>query len=712
MTRASEKHVIPKGRTGTPIGFEIDDESVVVKDTVDGGSLRIDAIGSEGFQPALTDRFVFPVDSAISCTAEKVRVYINTSVRVRNENGEDLGEVTDEPWKLSFGTHCLDLVAGMKTFVRFVETPLSVAYVENDQSDAIVEVTLPESAAVLIGARSLHNGPAQTITVPNHTQALMEAVSYLGSSIKEFSAERSWPSLRGHPPRITIGDSLSIPPSIQKPETGVRITVPPNLADIYRIAPLAFYLGATVEPGDTAALHLDTGYSEPFKKSDGSIEPAVDELLRRCLFLDTLVRIGGYYSLPRYEYDALGDDLPFYPPNLYDRSISEQLMEYLEVPYEQIEPYVPTWSMTATLRSRIDDAELLTHVCNVLGTVHVENEIPAKRSARIRAFDSEGIDGYSAGTIPPGGTALSIPAFEREFAYEHPTEETVSFGLILDDATQAQSVRAAIESETTLVEPEQVGIVKKPSEKAVATLLEANHDFVYCVPPVTEGSIECIDGHVSKDHGGSSPPAVWMSSEVGSEGRDRQSFEPDGFVSIDVADSVGVQELINILELLQYGYPVAVSIFLALGTDRVRFYGNSGRELVLVSNRSPAELVYICSESREVHRTSLRTSPTPNIPLGSVHRLLHQLPSKPTQQEYQLQGTVAPYPLPWSTERVKTLLCDTDLPCLFNDRLLLGYQSVSEAQIEQWAKEAIERRNNGTADPALFDSDSVDDPIE
>ncbi len=685
------------GETGTPIGFEVDGDSVVVKDTVDGGSLRIDAIGSDGFQPALTDRFMFPVDAAISCTAEKVRVHINKHVRVRDESGEDMGELTKSPWKRQLGTHSLDIGAEVKVFVRFFETPMSARYIDSDQFGMVVEATVPKLATILIGARSTHTEPAGTITVPNDPHALMEAVSHLGSSIKEFSAERSWPSLRGHPPRITIGDSLSIPPSIQKPETGVRITVPPNLADIYRIAPLAFYLGATVEPGETAALHLDTGYSEPFKERDGSIEPAVDELLRRCLFLDTLVRIGGYYSLPRYEYDALGDGLPFYPPNLYDRSISEQLMEYLEVPYEQIEPYVPTWSMTATLRSRIDDAELLTHVCNVLGTVHVENEIPAKRSARTRVFDAEGIDGYSAGTIPPGGTALSIPAFERGLAYEHPTEETVSFGLVLDDATQAQSVRAAIESETTLVEPEQVDIVRKPSKKAVATLLEANHDFVYCVPPVTEGSIECIDGHVSKDHGGSSPPAVWMSSEVGSEGRDRQSFEPDGFVSIDVADSVGVQELINVIELIRYGFPVAAGLSIALGMGRVRFYGNSNREVVQAKYRATAELICIQSETPNTHYASIGSPPTPNLPLGVAHRLSDQPQLKPTQQEYQLQGTVAPYPLPWPTERVKTFLCDTDLPCLFNDRLLLGYQSVSEAQIEQWAKEAIERRNDGTA---------------
>lgn len=691
------------GETGTPIEFDIDGESVVVNDTVDGGSLRIDAIGSDGFQPALTDRFVFPVDAAISCTAETVRVYINTSVRVRNENGEDLGDVTVEPWKLPFGAYSLDVNTGMKTFVRFVETPLSVAYVDNDQYEIIVEVTLPEPAVILIGARSLHSEPAETITVSDDPHELMEAVSHLGSSIKEFSAERSWPSLRGHPPRIQIGDSLSIPPSIQKPDTGIRITVPPNLADIYRIAPLVFYLGATVEPGDTATLHLDTGYSEPFEKRDGTIEPAVDELLRRCLFLDTLVRMGGYYSMLRYEYDAIGDDLPFYPPSLYDRSISEQVMEYLEVPYEQIEPYVPTWSMTATLRSRIDDAALLTHVCNVLGTVHVENEIPAKRSARTRVFDAEGIDGYSAGTIPPGGTALSTPGFERGLAYKHPKEETVSFGLILDDTTQAQSVRAAVESESTLVTTEQVEIVEVPTQEAVTALLEADHDFVYCVPPVTEGAIKCIDGHVSKDHRESNPPAAWMSPEVGSAARDEQFFEPDGFVSIDVVDSVGVQELINVIELIRYGFPVAAGLSIALGIDRVRFYGNSNREVVQAKYRATAELICIQSETPNIHYASIGSPPTPNLPLGVAHRLSDQPQLKPTQQEYQLQGTIAPYPLAWSTERVKTLLCDTDVPCLFNQQLLLGYQSVSEAQIEQWATEAIERRNNGTAEESACD---------
>jgi len=699
-------------QTERPIEFDTDGESVWINDIVDGGSLRIDAIGSDGFQPALTDRFVFPVDAAISCTAETVRVYIDKRVRVRGRNGEDLGEVTDSPLKRPWGTHSLDIGAEIKVFIRFIETPISVEYVDSEAAGELVEAIVPEPTTVLIGARSVHSKPATTITVPDDPHALMEAVSHLGSSIKEFSAERSWPSLRGHPPRIKIGDSLSIPPSIQKPETGVRITVPPNLADIYRVAPLAFYLGATVEPGDTAALHLSTGYSGPLKKRDGSIEPAVDEQLRRCLFLDTLVRIGGYYSMPRYEYEAIGYDLPFYPPNLYNRSISEQLMEYLEVPYEQIEPYIPTWSMTATLQGRIDDAALLPHVCNVLGTVHAENEIPTKRSARTRVFDSEGVDGYSAGTIPPGGTALSTPAFERGLAYKHPKEETVSFGLILNDTTQAQSVHAAVESERTLVTPEQVEIVEVPTQEAVTSLLEANHDFVYCVPPVTEGSIKCVDGHMSKDHRGSNSPAAWMSPEVGPAASDEQFFEPDGFVSIDVVDSVGVEELIDVVELLRYGFSVRDSMGIALGIDRVRFYGNSDREIVRGSHRSTADLLCISSETPNTHHGLVCSSPTANIPLGAVHRFVDQLQAKPTRENYQLQGTSAPYPMAWGTEKVKTLLCDTEVPCLFNHRLLVGYQSVSEAQIEQWAEEAIERRNNGTAEESACGPLSFDDPIE
>lgn len=697
--------------TQTPIGFDIDGESVRINDTVDGGSLRIDAIGSDGFQPALTDRFVFPVDAAISCTAETVRVHINTSVRVRNENGEDLGDVTVEPWKLPLGTHILDINTEIKTFVRFVETPLSVAYVDNDQYEIIVEVTLPEPAVVLIGARSLHSEPAETITVSDEPHELMEAVSHLGSSIKEFSAERSWPSLRGHPPRIKIGDSLSIPPSIQKPETGVRITVPPNLADIYRVAPLAFYLGATVEPGDTAALHLDTGHSKPFKKRDGSIEPTVDEQLRRCLFLDTLVRIGGYYSLPRYEYDALGDDLPFYPPNLYDRSISDQLMEYLEVPYEQIEPYIPTWSMTATLCESPGDAALIPYICNVLGTVHVEKENEIERTVRSKAFASTGIDCYSSGSIPPGGTMLSVDSFERGLTYEYPDEESVSFGVILEDVEEAQTIRTVLRSGETAVTPEQVEIISSPTKDNVIDLLKSNHEFVYCSVPVTSGQINCIDGTVSKASEDFQSPPVWMGNESKTNNQ-LVDMEPNGFVEVQTVDDVQIGELVTILDLLRYGCAVALAVSLALGPGRARFIGNSDQELVRVVHKSPAVLIEIQSKSPSTHHGIKKSAPTRGQSIGSVYNLSHDVNPVPTQPTFQLQGAINRYQLPWQTETVLKWITETGMTCRFNDRFIFGRPDISETEIEQWAKEAIERRNNDTADAPMFDPESSDDPIE
>ncbi|TKX52147.1 hypothetical protein EXE44_19145, partial [Halorubrum sp. SS7] len=83
---------------------------------------------------------------------------------------------------------------------------------------------------------------------------------------------------------------------------------------------------------------------------------------RTWFFLDTLSRTEGYIPSNRYEYDAVGPELPFYPPKLANLSMSERLMEYLEVNPETVAPYTPASSTEATLRPVPEAMELLPHL--------------------------------------------------------------------------------------------------------------------------------------------------------------------------------------------------------------------------------------------------------------------------------------------------------------------------------------------------------------
>ncbi|MCU4973371.1 hypothetical protein OB955_11525 [Halobacteria archaeon AArc-m2/3/4] len=357
------------------ISFDVGPETIHVRDELEEQDLQLCATAPDELdpQPALTDLFMFPVDNAITVTVSELHADAYHGTALWNADGEHLGEFTTTPWELPRGTYFVNIQGTVNGYLRIDDATFTGVHRESESGDAPLEFTFDEPTQVSIGARSFHTRPQTTITVPDEPEAMLEALAYLGSSIKEYSCERSWPTLRGHPPAIERGDRLEIPPELSRPETGVTISVPATYADVYRVAPLVFYLGADVEVGDRPELRLENGYVEPLETDARSLEETVDELLETCLLLDSLTRADGYLSGPRYEYDELAPHLPFYPPNLYEESISAQLLEYLEVSPSLLEPYVPRWPMTAVLQPRPEDVELLPALLNVLSKVHVDD---------------------------------------------------------------------------------------------------------------------------------------------------------------------------------------------------------------------------------------------------------------------------------------------------------------------------------------------------
>ncbi|MFC7165306.1 hypothetical protein [Halospeciosus flavus] len=312
----------------------------------------------------------------------------------------------------------------MKTYVLVPDSAFTGYYRDYDELGTGPSLEFESETRVFLGVRSPHDRPQATITVPDDPSAIATAVSALGSALKEYSCERSWPTLRGHPPAIERGGELHVPDVLEKPDTGVTIALPPTYADVYRVAPLAYYLGADVvtAAGIDPELRLDVGHTEPLRRPGRTLEASVDRLLARCLLLDSLVRIDGYYSFTRYEYDEVAPHLPFYPPELYGESLDAQLMEYLEVPFDVLEPYVPQWPTTAVLRPDPGDVEVVPSLLDPLSRIHVA---PADESAGASAtgpehdsnLDSRLFDptvtAYAGRTPPVGETRLVPAAFEN-----------------------------------------------------------------------------------------------------------------------------------------------------------------------------------------------------------------------------------------------------------------------------------------------------------
>lgn len=224
-----------------------------------------------------------------------------------------------------------------------------------------------------VGARSLHRQPAATITVPDDPAALMRAVSTFGSGLKETSPERSWPTLRGHPPRIERGELLEIPSTVSSPQTDITIHVPPAYDYVYPVTPLAYYLGANVVPGETPRLTGGSGFVHTLD-TERRFAEEVARVLKQVFLFDCVARGYGYFYMDLHERTVLEArsriDVDF--ESVYEDPLAEQLRQYLSVPYSAVADVVPEWSQATYVRPDPQNAPFLPYLANELSTVRTE----------------------------------------------------------------------------------------------------------------------------------------------------------------------------------------------------------------------------------------------------------------------------------------------------------------------------------------------------
>lgn len=604
--------------TEARIAFTADGETLRVRDLIEGKEMVVEADREIDPVPALTDLFVFPVDRAVSFETESIHLLSHSMVRVRDGEGEFLGNLL-EPTEYPTRDYLFDVTGNVRTYVR-VEDRAFAASGRNQDGSFTVE--FDEPTTVTVGSRSLHTRPEATIVVPDEPTAAMEAVSHLGSSIKEFSAERSWPTLRGHPPRIRRGDRLEIPDLIQRPETGIRIEVPPEYPDVYRVAPLAFYLGASVDPGDAAELHLENGYIEPLRSPDRSLSETVEELLKRCLLLDSLVRIEGYIPSRRLEYEELGPDLPFYPPNLYDATLSEQLLEYLEVDRSVLEPYYPNWSTTAVLRPDPADVELLPYLAHTLSPVRVcDSPGDSKNGEKTAGTVPYGWpDGripdsptdastlaVTAETLPSNAALLNVETYENAFDLPPVPPGEAAVALVTDSPERGRRWREQLRG----LSDGDVGIgaievVVRPDCDRFRALFDGSYDVVYVSAPMEGSDIACADGFVTLGKI-ENVESRFVAFESGPSVEQSATVVRNGAVAAAVIeDTVSYARLRQFLELLGLGLSLGTSSRLVFsdGPNQVQLVGEPGHQVAMNKDATALYTIDIDPVGPDRHRVT------------------------------------------------------------------------------------------------------------
>ncbi|SEO53502.1 hypothetical protein SAMN04487948_103122 [Halogranum amylolyticum] len=347
-------------------------------------------------------RFRFPVDGAVAVETATLRLPKLTGMVVRGPDGRTVAQSSNrDGLSLPHDRYDLEVTtAPMKLYVA-VESPLTVSYGAGE-----TRLSFGSATDVAIGARSFHERPAGTVTTTGEPEAMMRAIATLGSSLQTHSPERSFPTLRGHPPFLELGEEFDVPATVDPPDTGLTLVLPPELPAVFAAAPLAYYLGADVVSGCDPRLAGD-GWSHSLTV-EGCLETGVARTLRRVFFLDCLTRTEGYYPVDLHERRTVESALALDFPALYDLPLDEQVGAYLDVPFDDLEPYLPTWTLTTDIQPRASNVEMLPFVANDLSLVRCPTAtcaetVSAERDAVSDFFRS---DPLPAGEFVRGGTAV------------------------------------------------------------------------------------------------------------------------------------------------------------------------------------------------------------------------------------------------------------------------------------------------------------------
>ena len=184
-----------------------------------------------------------PTDEVVAGYASELR-FSSAYVAAQGQNSGDSFELGSEtgPLELPADDYLLVIGTGLNTYIEF--TGRATIYKTEDFDELVI--SFPTTVPLTLGFRSRHEHPVGTITVPPTATGVATALSHLHSSMKTTGPDRSFPTLRGHPPLVRVGDETDVPDAVASNtvDTGIELLVPDDLPSLFVVAPLAYYLQA------------------------------------------------------------------------------------------------------------------------------------------------------------------------------------------------------------------------------------------------------------------------------------------------------------------------------------------------------------------------------------------------------------------------------------------------------------------------------------
>ena len=475
-----------------------------IDDRIDRRNYTVRTAGGVSPEPVDGEQFRYPTDVAVAVTTDYLE-FVPTGASMVHHAESSMALKRFESEEFPDGVYTVEMSGPLKMYAE-IPGPCTV---ENKVD--VLTVDLETADRIVLGARSEHERPAATVTTTDEPLDVMRAVSTFGAELKTQDSRRSYPTLRGHPPAIRVGDELSIPAELGPPEGPVTIEVPRDLEYVLPVAPLAYYLGADVRHGEQPAAVV--GGDRYSLDGPEGFEATVERTLKRTFFLDTLVRTGDQRTAVLHERRALEDAIEIDPEALFGRPEAKRFKSYAEVPYERLRTEMPSWELTAHVRPTAASIEAVPFLANDLAVVRVHDDPPdaaandgssgetgfdgrAEAGDVVRVPSAESVDQAWVGPGVPVGASKAIPEAYKNWQAREPNDNSaVEVAVVCNDEEmleEGDTAREAYGSNLNL--PFEVTLHDDLDTESLRLIFESDLDYVHYVGHVNDDGFECADG--------------------------------------------------------------------------------------------------------------------------------------------------------------------------------------------------------------------------
>jgi len=537
------------------------------------------------------------------------------------------------------------------------------------------------------------------ITVTETPEGLATGIEHLAAALRSERPARSHPALRTCPPELRVGEEISVPAAVAaaRPSRSVTLRLPPSPEALFVAAPLAYYLGASIDldeerqpalVGDGVDVHVELSDLPDLQDDCAS-------LLRRAFFLDCLVRA---IDAPRLDREGDGDrilrrELGIDVGELRQLSVGARLEHYLSVPAEIIEAYTPEWHLSTYVAPTPENVGCLPSLLDAMSQVYLpraehlpEEELLDRtlddayqrgRTSHPSRIKPELRRGHLHAWLAPGAPVGAVKATPRAIREggQSPAAPSGSPNLtvVCNDEQMREEIRESIAAaDTRETRPVDLAVRTNVTADHLADILTSPNRLVHYVGHCDDEGLRCADGWLDTSDLGTVRARSFVLNACGSYDQGLELVEKGaiagGVTLRNVLDEQAATVGSTLVRLLLRGFDVGRAVDLArrrvlMGADYVAIGDGTFRPMY---DGDPPTVLRL---QRDDGQFRLRARPVTADRTGHRHRT--PFGGGRTLNGHAVERVFTP-------SAVETVLADVSLPVIYDDRFYWSGQLASK----------------------------------